>query len=113
METISVLITLAVVLNDLGESDLSLSPSGKSNLDIARKHYQRALKEYEKVFGPDHPDSLSLVYNLALLAKKLGDVEAGNALYSRALEGFEKVLGSDHNYTRMAARLSKAFTKRR
>lgn len=59
---------------------------------MARRYYQRALKEYEKLFGADHPDTLSLVYNLALLAKNLGHMEEGQVLYARALEGFEKVL---------------------
>ena len=61
--------------------------------------YQRALKGYEKTWGPEHPSTLITVNNLGLLYADQCKIEEAEAMYQRALEGFEKVLGLEHKTT--------------
>lgn len=95
----------------VGEGETS-SVNAKKSFSAAIRLYKRALVEYEKVLGPDNPDTLSLAYNLALLSKKVGNDGEGQKYYTRALEGFEKTLGPDHTYTKMAARISESFNRK-
>ncbi|RPA89592.1 TPR-like protein [Choiromyces venosus 120613-1] len=57
---------------------------------------RRALEGREKVLGPDHPDTLTSVNNLASLLRALGRHGESETMSRRALEGREKVLGPDH-----------------
>ncbi|RPA89516.1 TPR-like protein, partial [Choiromyces venosus 120613-1] len=61
--------------------------------------FHRALEGFEKVFGPDHPDTLTTVNNLASVLKYRGRHGESEAMSRRALEGLEKVLGPDHPHT--------------
>jgi tetratricopeptide (TPR) repeat protein len=54
------------------------------------------LAGYEKALGPEHPDTLSSVYNLATLVSHQGDYAGAEALHRRALAGREKALGPEH-----------------
>ncbi|RPB01269.1 TPR-like protein [Choiromyces venosus 120613-1] len=58
--------------------------------------FHRALEGKEKVLGPDHPDTLASVNNLAVVLRALGRHGESEAMFHRALEGKEKVLGPDH-----------------
>ena len=58
--------------------------------------YRRALAGRERALGPDHPDTLLSVNNLAYLLQAKGDVAAAEPLYRRALAGRERALGPDH-----------------
>ena len=55
--------------------------------------HQRALKGYEKVLGPEHPDTLSSVSSLGSMLERQGKYEEAKAMHQRALKGREKVLG--------------------
>ncbi|KAH0545457.1 hypothetical protein FGG08_000458 [Glutinoglossum americanum] len=55
-----------------------------------------SLKGYEKQFGPDQPDTLRTVQNLAIVYGNQSQYKEAEQLYGRALEGREKQLGSDH-----------------
>lgn len=54
----------------------------------------------EKVFGPEHPHTLTSVYCLAHLLASQRRCEDALALYKRACSGYEVVLGKDHPTTR-------------
>ncbi|CUS15401.1 unnamed protein product, partial [Tuber aestivum] len=52
-----------------------------------------------KVLGPDHPDTLESLNNLALVLRNQGKYGESEGMHRRAIEGFEKVLGPDHPNT--------------
>ncbi|HME22259.1 MAG TPA: FxSxx-COOH system tetratricopeptide repeat protein [Acetobacteraceae bacterium] len=58
--------------------------------------YHRALQSRERVLGPEHPDTLTSVNNLAGCMQALGDAAGALPLYRRALESCERVLGREH-----------------
>ncbi|MEI7728188.1 MAG: tetratricopeptide repeat protein [Verrucomicrobiota bacterium] len=64
--------------------------------DAAEPLYRCALETMERVLGPEHPDTLSSLNNLAILLSGKGDVAAAESLYRRALETRERVLGPEH-----------------
>ena len=57
---------------------------------------RRALECRERVFGPEHPDTLSSVNNLALLIRGMGDYAQAEPLLRRALDSCERVSGPEH-----------------
>lgn len=58
--------------------------------------YRRALAAREKVLGPEHPNTLSSVNNLAALYESQGRYGEAEPLHRRALAGREKALGLEH-----------------
>ena len=58
--------------------------------------WNSALAMCERVLGPEHPETLSTVNNLAELYRNQGKYELAGPLYQRALEARERVLGSEH-----------------
>ncbi|MEM6327813.1 MAG: tetratricopeptide repeat protein [Bacteroidota bacterium] len=72
---------------------------GLGDYDTALERLKRALEWRESVLGPDHPDTLTSVNNLAYLLQERGDLNAAEPLYRRALDGRETVLGPDHPST--------------
>ncbi|MEZ5578736.1 MAG: tetratricopeptide repeat protein [Candidatus Competibacteraceae bacterium] len=52
--------------------------------------YQRALAAREKVLGPEHPDTLSSVNNLAGLYQSQGRYGEAEPLYQRVLAGLRR-----------------------
>ncbi len=48
------------------------------------------------MLGPEHPDTLTSVNNLAVLLMSQGDYAGAAPLYRRALEARERVLGPEH-----------------
>ena len=70
----------------------------------ALEYYERALKGKEKTLGKTHPNTLSTVYNIAIVYNDgLKDYEKAEEFYRRALEGYEAQLGKDHEYTKDGA----------
>ncbi|MCB1823824.1 MAG: CHAT domain-containing protein, partial [Candidatus Competibacteraceae bacterium] len=57
---------------------------------------RQALAAREKVLGPEHPDTLSSVNDLAGLYQAQGRYGEAEPLYQRALAAREKVLGPEH-----------------
>jgi tetratricopeptide (TPR) repeat protein len=57
---------------------------------------QRCLELYERVLGPEHPDTLISVNNLAGLYYHQGRYAEAEPLYERALRDRERVLGPEH-----------------
>ena len=64
--------------------------------DKALKFYGRALAGEEKSLGVDHPNTLAIVYNMALVFDNQGQYDKALKNYERALAGCEKSLGVDH-----------------
>ena len=62
----------------------------------ARPLYERALSIYEKLNGPDHPDTALCLNNLALLLQAQGDLSGARPFHERALAAREKALGAEH-----------------
>ncbi len=60
---------------------------------------KRELTICERVLGPEHPNTLSTVNNLAGLYDVQGKYEEAETLYQRALETLERVLGPEHPQT--------------
>ena len=58
--------------------------------------FRRALEARERVLGPEHPDTLNSVNNLASLLLRKGDYAGADPLVRRALEARERVLGPEH-----------------
>ncbi len=62
----------------------------------ARPRYERALAIYEKVLGPEHPDTALSLNNLGGLLYAQDNLTGSRPLYERALAIREKVLGPEH-----------------
>jgi tetratricopeptide (TPR) repeat protein len=71
----------------------------QGKLEEAEKMYERALRGYEKAWGPDHTSTLDTVNNLGNLYKNQGKLEEAEKMYERALRGKEKAWGPDHTST--------------
>ncbi|CAN5551905.1 hypothetical protein BH24GEM3_BH24GEM3_10770 [soil metagenome] len=67
----------------------------------AKAAFERALRIFERVLGPEHPNVATLVNNLGIMLRDLGDHAGAKAAYERALRIFEHFLGPDHPNTRI------------
>ncbi|OCK78120.1 hypothetical protein K432DRAFT_302673 [Lepidopterella palustris CBS 459.81] len=61
---------------------------------------RQTLVGYEKVLGPEHPDTLTSVYCLAHLLANRQRYDNSSDLYERACAVYTTVLGKDHPTTR-------------
>ncbi|KAF2179982.1 hypothetical protein K469DRAFT_593887 [Zopfia rhizophila CBS 207.26] len=68
--------------------------------------HRRALEGYEKVLGPEHPHTLTSVYNLAFLVHRQQQHSAASELYRRAHDGYTRTLGTQHPLTRHASAIT-------
>ena len=59
----------------------------------------QVLEIRRRVLGPEHPDTLSSMRNLALDYEMQGKYAEAEALMSEALEIYRRVLGSEHPST--------------
>ncbi len=66
------------------------------DLAAARPLFEEAVAIYERLLGPDHPDTAASLHTLAWLLREQGDLAAARPLLERALEIRERVLGPDH-----------------
>jgi tetratricopeptide (TPR) repeat protein len=67
-----------------------------SKYDEAKPIYERALRIYEMVFGPNHPHYAQTLNSLAGLAQEQGRYDEAKQLYERTIEIKEKLLGPMH-----------------
>ena len=58
--------------------------------------YQEALRIWQKVLGPEHPDTATSLNNLAVLYQAMGEYAKAEPLYQEALRIRQKVLGPEH-----------------
>ncbi|MCJ1271049.1 hypothetical protein MMC22_010948 [Lobaria immixta] len=71
----------------------------QSKMKEAEIMYNRALKGYEKAWGPEHTSTLDTVNNLGILYADQGKMEEAEAMYNRALKGHEKAWGPEYTLT--------------
>jgi DNA-binding CsgD family transcriptional regulator len=74
----------------------------ESDFAGAEELYRKALAGYERTLGPEHPFTLSCIYNLGVLLGEKGDSSASEAMHQRALAGRENSLGTKHPDTLMS-----------
>ena len=73
--------------------------------DAAEPLYRRALLAQERILGPEHPNTLMSVHNLAVLLGMIWaqsgkvDYDAIEPLYRREFEAWERILGPEHPRT--------------
>jgi tetratricopeptide (TPR) repeat protein len=91
----SATVRIASLLNLVGGFLLESGSTAVEALAV----FLRALESCERVLGPEHPDTLTSVNNLAFCMQALGDAEGALPLYRLALESRERVLGKDHSDT--------------
>ena len=70
-------------------------------LGEAERLYRQAIEQYGKLLGPDHPQTLMSVNNLASLLSEGCYNEEAERLYLQALDGYTKALGAEHPYSLM------------
>ena len=58
--------------------------------------YQEALRIWQKVLGPEHPDTATSLNNLAALYQAMGEYAKAEPLFQEALRIRQKVLGPEH-----------------
>jgi tetratricopeptide (TPR) repeat protein len=75
---------------------------GRAAYAAARPLFERTLAIYEKVLGPEHPDTAMSLNDLASLFKAQGDLAGARPLFERALTIYEKVLGPQHPDTALS-----------
>lgn len=61
--------------------------------------YEELLQIIKAKLGPEHPNVVTVLNNLAVLYSNMGGYEEALSLYQRALEINEKVLGPNHPNT--------------
>ncbi|CUS11372.1 unnamed protein product, partial [Tuber aestivum] len=58
--------------------------------------HRRGLEGRERILGPNHPDTLGSVNNLAITLRRQGKYHESETMHRRALEQRERILGPDH-----------------
>ena len=71
----------------------------KGDLAAAGPLFHRVLAASERVHGPEHPDTLGSLNNLALVLHDKGDLTVAEPLLRRVLDARERVLGPKHHDT--------------
>ena len=79
---------------------------------VARGRYAALLPVYERVLGPEHPDTLTIRANLAYWTGETGDAAAARDQYAALLPIRERVLGPEHPDTLRARNNLAYWTKR-
>ncbi len=79
--------------------NLGLLYADQGKMEEAEAMYQRALKGFEKAWGPEHTFMLNTVNNLGGLYAKQGKMKEAEVMYRRALKGREKAWGPEHTST--------------
>ena len=91
--------------------NLGLLYKNQGKMAEIEKMYERALKRYEKAWGPEHTSTLDTVNNLGNLYADQGKMTEAEKMYERALEEKEKAWGPEPISTPSATRAF--FTKLR
>ncbi|GLI74435.1 hypothetical protein PoHVEF18_002676 [Penicillium ochrochloron] len=62
---------------------------------MAEPMWERAVRGFEDIKGPDHPSTLSQLYNLGRIFQMLSRLAEAEATLERAFEGMMQALGPD------------------
>jgi tetratricopeptide (TPR) repeat protein len=57
---------------------------------------EHAAADYQRLLGPDAPDTLAARSSLAAAYQAAGQLASAIALHERAVADFERILGADH-----------------
>jgi tetratricopeptide (TPR) repeat protein len=77
----------------------------------ALKLFEQAAAGFERVLGDDHPDTLTVMNNVAATRRALGDLHGAHDLHEQTLTARRRVLGEDHPDT-LASMNNLASTRR-
>jgi tetratricopeptide (TPR) repeat protein len=80
-------------ISDFG---IARSLEGTGTDGAAELQYRRTLETSEATLGPEHPETLVSLNNLAELLMKRGQYAEAEPLYRRALDAYDRVFGSEH-----------------
>jgi tetratricopeptide (TPR) repeat protein len=75
---------------------IGLTYQGLMLFDQAEEHLVPALDIRRRIFGGEHPETLSSMYNLADLAEEQGRLEEAEALAAQVLEIRRRILDEEH-----------------
>jgi tetratricopeptide (TPR) repeat protein len=93
-ENVTKPIDIASLLDRVGACQRSLG-----QFTVAAFSHRQALSSRREVLGPEHPDTLANMNNLAAVLNSQGKYEEAEAMHRRALAGQERVLRHDHLFT--------------
>jgi Tetratricopeptide repeat/TIR domain len=68
----------------------------------ARLGFQQQWDAYQRLLGPEHPDTLQSMNNLAAALRSLGNLAGARALHQQVLDAYRQLLGSEHPNTLVA-----------
>ncbi|KAL6232292.1 hypothetical protein BDW75DRAFT_232903 [Aspergillus navahoensis] len=71
----------------------------QERLEKAEELEVQVLDIQKQVLGPEHPDTLASMHNLAFILKQLGKTSVALSLIEKCADLRNKVLGSDHPHT--------------
>lgn len=74
---------------------LTLHDSG-SQLDVAASFVSKASAGFELRLGPDHPNTLKCLHNVAMLTAAAGSLQEAAGVYEGALAARSRALGPEH-----------------
>jgi tetratricopeptide (TPR) repeat protein len=83
-------------------SDHALALQAALEYKEAERELRAALAECEKVHGPNHPETATLLNNIAMLMGETKRPALARPLLQRAIKIFEQTLGPRHARTRIA-----------
>ncbi|GGU90020.1 hypothetical protein GCM10010182_00580 [Actinomadura cremea] len=102
---IDALTTHAPPDTDTNATDLLLTSTGRfldgqGATHRAITYHQRSLTTAQRLYGPDHPFTLTSRDNLAYAYKSAGDLGRAIPMYEQTLNDYVRVLGPEHPTTR-------------
>jgi tetratricopeptide (TPR) repeat protein len=77
-------------------ADLGVFLGVRGDLTGAREREERALAARERILGPEHPDTLTTLQNLAGTLLAQGDLAGARERYERVLAAYEHIQGPEH-----------------
>jgi Tfp pilus assembly protein PilF len=83
----------------LVQANIGASLSRLGKFDEALPILRQTLSTYERLQGPDHPETLRSMNNLALILQEKGEFMESEKYFRQALEGYERVLKRSHPET--------------
>ncbi len=100
-EALSVLLSITAVIESEGsQSDISVlrttmgdAEGAERNYEAALSHYKLALAHIESVLGPDHPENIYILNNMAVALKGSGDIKGARTALERSLAITERSYG--------------------
>lgn len=93
------------ILVDRARRKMGLKHGGERervDLDEAERLYKETLEIHKRVLGPEHPNRLTSMHNVATVLKRQGKLNEARKLNEETLEIRKRVLGREHPDTLMS-----------